>query len=57
MKCVKCGKETDQSTTTEAIELGGDLFAIEPVEPYTAAASRDSIVRWINGLGLNIEAE
>ncbi len=28
MKCMKCGKETYQSTTTEAIELGGGCLLV-----------------------------
>ena len=28
MRCVKCGKETYQSTTTEAIELGGGCLLV-----------------------------
>ena len=28
MKCAKCGRETYQSTTTEAIELGGGCLLV-----------------------------
>lgn len=35
MKCVKCGKETYQSTTTEAVELGdGYLLVIRSIPCY-----------------------
>ena len=34
MKCIKCGKETYESTTTEAVELGFGVLVIRNIPCY-----------------------
>lgn len=34
MKCIKCGKNTFESTTTEAIELGNGVLVIRNIPCY-----------------------
>ena len=34
MKCIRCGKETYKSTTTEAVELGTGVLVIRNIPCY-----------------------